>query len=145
MFIIPTGYQALTCTVSCYWPLSSQLQLPWGRETDLIKAVPFSCMTHFLSPSLCFPPTPLTCLTLSPSPSPSPCFPSPPLFVTHFLCATLRWAGSSFTTNTPSLVPTEKKNIGTWRNRRGRRRGGGVSVKKVEHSCGVMVTYLWRA
>ena len=91
-------------------------------------------------------------------------------FVPHFLCATLRWAGSSFTTNTPSLVPTEKErhwNMEEWKVEGGRWRevegeggrkvegeGGGRKGEggrwrsecgKVEHSCGVMVTHLWRA
>ena len=58
---------------------------------------------------------------------------SPPLphtlpllyFVPHFLCATLRWAGSSFTTNTPSLVPTEERhwNMEEWKVEGGRWRG----------------------
>lgn len=59
---------------------------------------------------------------------------SPPLFLPHFLCATLRWARSSSTTNTASLIPAEKErhwNMREWKVGGRREEGGGVSVEKL--------------
>ena len=74
--------------------------------------------------------------------------PPPPLFLPHFLCATLRWARSSSTTNTASLVPAEKKrhwNMREWKGRRWGEEDGGVSAEELSPTVNVMATYLWKA